>query len=186
MRATVVLIVLMLCFGSALQAQNTTLQGILRDANGQPLASGMYTVTFSIYDAQAGGHTALWEKTCNYLVAQKGVFYAQIARGEAPANLQHGGQYVLAIAVKDQPATTQRLPLMLMPNTRGLQNMYSDYRYKAPAVLDYAYTLLYEANINDLAEQVQEQQELINELLKENQQLKASQPAHAVRASNGD
>jgi len=79
-----------------------------------------------------------------------------------------------------------RMPLMLMPNTRSLQGMYSDYRYQAPAVLDYAYSLLYPANINDLAHQVQVQQQLINTLLKENQQLKAKQPAPVVRASNGD
>lgn len=52
-------------------------QGVVRDANGQPLANGEYNLTFRIYDSVAGLNP-LWEETHTGVTVRDGRFAATL------------------------------------------------------------------------------------------------------------
>ncbi|MDD2237063.1 MAG: hypothetical protein PHP44_08395 [Kiritimatiellae bacterium] len=55
-------------------------QGQLRRANGQPVEAGIYTVSFRIYDAAAGGHL-IWGRSQVVQADAEGYFNALIGEG---------------------------------------------------------------------------------------------------------
>ena len=58
----------LLCFGTTALAEDVpemiTVQGLLTDAGGTPVANAEYSVRFSIYDVASDG-SALWSETRN-------------------------------------------------------------------------------------------------------------------------
>jgi len=80
-------------------------QGKLTDTNGNPVADGNHSVTFRIYDADAGG-TLLWEETQSILI-QKGIFSCLLG-GVTNLDLAFDKPYWLAIKVGSDAEMTPR------------------------------------------------------------------------------
>lgn len=89
-------------------------QGLLTDANGDPLTDASYSVTFAIYDAPSGG-TGLWTETRS--VATMGGLFA-IYLGQStplPSSVFSGGELWLGIAVEGEAEMTPRQRLTTVP-----------------------------------------------------------------------
>jgi len=80
-------------------------QGKLTDTNGNPVADGNHSVTFRIYDADAGGNL-LWEETQSILI-QKGLFSCLLG-GVTNLDLAFDKPYWLAIKVGSDAEMTPR------------------------------------------------------------------------------
>jgi len=137
-------------------AQTTTLQGKLTNKDGEPLTDGLYTVTFTIYDMPHSDHT-LWVKTCKYLPVKNGVFFATFKQEAGPGSLSNGTAYYVGTAIKGQPVTLERHPLVLEANTSAFNDLTDAETYQAPPVQDEAFTLIYAAKANDLGPQAKKQ-----------------------------
>ena len=80
-------------------------QGRLTDTAGIP-REGSYSITFRIYDAEAGG-TLLWNETHSNVTITNGIF--DILLGSVtPLDLPFDKQYYLAIQVASDPEMTPR------------------------------------------------------------------------------
>ena len=71
---TTILIISTLSFAEIPHSINY--QGKLTDPSGSPVSDGTHSVTFRIYDVQAGG-SPLWYET-QYITTEKGIFSTQI------------------------------------------------------------------------------------------------------------
>jgi len=80
-------------------------QGKLTDTGGNPVADGNHSVTFRIYDADAGG-TLLWEETQSTLI-QKGIFSCLLG-GVTNLDLPFDEPYWLAVKVGNDEEMTPR------------------------------------------------------------------------------
>ncbi|MBD3349169.1 MAG: hypothetical protein GF400_08245, partial [Candidatus Eisenbacteria bacterium] len=80
MKATALLFVLVVFLTAAVAVADISpymsYQGVLRDASGNPVPDGDYSVSFSIYDAETGG-SALWRET-QTLTAEDGIINATL------------------------------------------------------------------------------------------------------------
>jgi len=101
--------------GTATAEVPTTLhyQGVLRDANGGPVADGDYTVDFRLYD---GSGTLLWSETQTVDV-ERSTFAALLGSGTA-LDLDFDEPYWLGIAIEGEDELEPRLPLAAAPYAR--------------------------------------------------------------------
>ena len=53
--------------------QEINYQGVLKDASGNPVADGTYSITFRLFDAESGGNEQ-WSKNYPDVAAENGVF----------------------------------------------------------------------------------------------------------------
>ena len=100
--------------GAALAAPPSTMsyQGVLRDADGNVVADGNYSMTFKIYDVSSGG-TALWTETQSVSVAG-GIFNAILGKTSA-LNLAFDAPYWLGISVGGGAELSPRVELTSSP-----------------------------------------------------------------------
>ncbi|RMD85782.1 MAG: hypothetical protein D6813_15790, partial [Calditrichaeota bacterium] len=92
-----ILSILLLLFTILAQAQipqTMSYQGVLTDADGNPVADGSVSLTFKLYDVATGG-TALWEETQQVTTAN-GLFNV-ILGSTNPLNLPFDKPYWLGI-----------------------------------------------------------------------------------------
>jgi hypothetical protein len=86
-------------------------QGILRDGSGNPVANGSYSVTFTIYDAAAGG-TNLWTETQS-VTTTNGLFTIRLGTvNPVPDSVFKDTLRWLGIAVSPDPEMTPRQQLV--------------------------------------------------------------------------
>ncbi|MBC7187920.1 MAG: tail fiber domain-containing protein [Calditrichaeota bacterium] len=84
-------------------------QGYLTDAAGAPVGDSTYALTFTLYDAEAGG-TALWTETHPAVLVTKGLF--QVVLGSKnPLSLPFDRGYWLAVRVGTEPELVPRMRL---------------------------------------------------------------------------
>ncbi len=91
-------------------------QGIVTNTDGTLVDDGTLTLTFRLYDAEAGGNT-LWTETQDNVEVTNGLFSVQLGRVESLNELPFDQPYFLSIALGDDavPELTPRLPLTAVP-----------------------------------------------------------------------
>lgn len=89
-------------------------QGLLTDANGDPLTDALYSVTFAIYDAPSGG-TQLWTEKRS-VSTMGGLFAIYLGQSTPlPASIFGGSELWLGIAVEGEAEMTPRQRLTAVP-----------------------------------------------------------------------
>ncbi len=99
-----------------------TYQGMVLNANGQPLATGTYYMVFSIYDSPSGGQM-LWSyefnpNNNNGVQVTNGLFTVLLPVGKdntANTVLFSGSDRFLGVRVGADPEATPRQPLLYVP-----------------------------------------------------------------------
>jgi hypothetical protein len=86
-------------------------QGVLKDAGGDLVADGSYSLTFKLYD---GSDTELWSETQPSVQVGKGVF-SVILGNTTPLNLPFDEPYFLGITVGAGAEMVPRIPLTASP-----------------------------------------------------------------------
>lgn len=109
---TVLFALLMVQFAAAQIPQTMSYQGVLTDADGNPVADGPVSLTFKLYDAPEGGE-ALWEENQQVEVAN-GIFNVILGSGN-PLNLPFDAPYWLGITVDGEEEMAPRIALTASP-----------------------------------------------------------------------
>jgi hypothetical protein len=89
--------------------QTLSYQGVLRDADGDLVADGNYSLTFKLYTAPDGG-TALWTETQPAVPVVNGIFNA-ILGSVTSLTLSFDEPYFLGVTVGGGSELTPRIPL---------------------------------------------------------------------------
>ena len=120
MRATVLCILIALAMFQAAAAVPETMsyQGVLRDAAGDPVPDGDYSITFTVYDAPMDG-TALWTET-QAVSVEDGVLSAVLG-SVTPIALAFDAPYWLGVSVDGDPELSPRVELTSAPYARRAQ-----------------------------------------------------------------
>lgn len=84
-------------------------QGYLTDPDGNPVPDGAYSLTFGIYDAQAGGQ-ALWSETQGAVQVVKGLFNVLLG-GVNPITLAFDRDYWLVVQIGTEAELSPRIRL---------------------------------------------------------------------------
>ncbi len=92
--------------------QQFSFQGKLTDSAGDPLASGTYNITFSLYDAVNAG-AASWDEAQGVTV-KDGLFSVQLGDIN-PITIPFDKPYWLGVKVESNPEMAPRTPLMSTP-----------------------------------------------------------------------
>ncbi len=98
--------------GTAQVPETLSYQGTLTDGAGSPVPDDDYSITFRIYDTDAGG-TALWTETQTVTVTE-GIFNA-ILGSSVPVNLTFDVPYWLGLTVGADPELAPRVELTSTP-----------------------------------------------------------------------
>jgi len=97
--------------------QTMSYQGLITDANGNPVIDGNYTITFTIYDtdpaAGATGKSNIWQETQTVQVAG-GIVNVLLGKVN-PLTIDFDKQYWLGIALGTEPELTPRTQLTSSP-----------------------------------------------------------------------
>jgi hypothetical protein len=104
-------LLLVFCLASTIQAQPPRLinyQGVLTDAGGAAVGDGFYSVTFRLYEVDAGG-TEIWTET-QAVEVNKGIFNVVLGN-ITPLDIPFDAMYWLGIAVEAEPELGPRVPL---------------------------------------------------------------------------
>jgi hypothetical protein len=109
---TALAVILAVSAGTAAVPQTISYQGVLRDAGGNPVADGVYSVTFRLYDVSTGG-TALWSET-QTVSAANGIINATMGATSA-LTLPFDTQYWLGVSVGAEPELVPRTALASAP-----------------------------------------------------------------------
>jgi hypothetical protein len=88
-------------------------EGQLADANGDPVADGNYTITFSLYSVESGG-TALWAEQQTVSV-EDGLYSVQLGSVTALDPSDFDGARWLGITVSGDSEMTPRIPISAVP-----------------------------------------------------------------------
>ena len=105
--ALVVLLVICLATAATAQLPRTLdYQGVLTDAGGAAVGDGLYSVTFNLYEVEAGG-TEIWTET-QAIEVYKGIFNVVLGT-VAPLELPFDGQYWLGISIEAEPELSPRI-----------------------------------------------------------------------------
>jgi hypothetical protein len=91
--------------------RNMSYQGVLRDADGDLVADGIYSLIFKLYDASS---TELWSETHGSVQLTNGIF-SVILGNTAALDLPFDKPYFLGIAVGGDPELSPRFPLTSSP-----------------------------------------------------------------------
>lgn len=92
--------------------QTMSYQGVLTNANGNPVPDGNLSLKFRLYEAVNGG-TSIWEETQSVGV-EKGIFNA-IFGSVTPLNLPFDKPYWLGITVENGTELSPRIALTASP-----------------------------------------------------------------------
>ncbi len=88
-------------------------EGFIANADGSPLADGVYSIAFAVYDVATGG-TALWSETQPVTVTQ-GLYAVQLgAVTPLPANLFNGERWI-GVKVGSDPEMLPRTKVASVP-----------------------------------------------------------------------
>ncbi|MBD3367135.1 MAG: hypothetical protein GF405_03030 [Candidatus Eisenbacteria bacterium] len=109
----VLVVFLVASVGSADISPYMSYQGVLRDASGNPVPDGDYSVSFSIYDAESGG-SALWRET-QTLTAEDGIINATLGTETSLTGLAFDLPYWLGISVEGETELVPRTELTTVP-----------------------------------------------------------------------
>jgi hypothetical protein len=119
LRPTFVVLLLTLAAATAVRAQiprTISFQGLLMNAQGQPISDGNHIVVLVIYD-QANGGTVLFQETQTVQVL-RGVFNTVIGgatAGGIPPSVTFDRPYFLGVAVDEGPELSPRTPMTSVP-----------------------------------------------------------------------
>jgi len=109
-----VTLALALCATAAADVPETiSYQGVLRDAEGNPVPDGTYSITFRLYDVEAGG-TALWTETHSLPVAG-GIMNAHLGSIVSLTTLEFLVPYWLSVQVGVEPELAPRVAFETVP-----------------------------------------------------------------------
>ena len=108
----VVMVFVMVAAAVADVPQTMSYQGVLRDASGNPVADGDYSVSFTLYYA-ATGPGAIWTET-QLLSAEAGIINATLG-STTPLAPPFNVTYWLGIAVEGEAELTPRVELTSAP-----------------------------------------------------------------------
>ncbi len=111
------LITLFLCAELISQGipQTINFQGVVKDASGNIVSDGDYTITFKLYNTESSG-TALWTET--KVVSVSGGMFSTLLGSVTPINLPFDVQYWLGVTLASEPEMTPRTPLSSVPYSR--------------------------------------------------------------------
>lgn len=109
---TVLLSFCLVPLASAQIPQTMSYQGVLTDAAGNPVADGLVSLTFKLYDVAENGE-ALWEETQDVKVTD-GIFNV-ILGSQTPLTLPFDTPYWLGITVGEENELTPRTALTAAP-----------------------------------------------------------------------
>ncbi|MFH1690808.1 MAG: hypothetical protein ABIE42_11340 [Candidatus Eisenbacteria bacterium] len=115
-RTAMICIVALLLFPVLAQADIPpfmSYQGVLRDAAGNPVPDGTYSVEFNLYDVSTGG-TTLWTETQS-LYATGGIIEASLGSVTALNTLPFDVPYWLGISVEGEAELVPRTALATVP-----------------------------------------------------------------------
>jgi hypothetical protein len=90
-------------------------QGVLRDAAGDPVPDGAYSITFALYSLPAGG-TALWTETQS--VSVEGGVMSAVLGSVTPLALAFDASYWLGVSIDGNPELSPRVELTSAPYAR--------------------------------------------------------------------
>jgi len=123
-RAWVILTILFV-FSGIILGQTLSTQGVLRDASGQSVADGNYSMTFRLYTVENGGSNA-WNETKTVTV-KNGVYNVILGKTKSLSSLDYDVTYYLAI-VMDGVEMSPRMEMTLSPyaltNVQGTTNVF--------------------------------------------------------------
>lgn len=106
-----VTLLLVFCLVAAVPAQPPRImnyQGVLTDADGAAVGDGIYSITFKLYEVDAGG-SPIWTET-QAVEVLKGIFNVLLG-SVTPLDLPFDGHYWLGISVEGEPELSPRVPL---------------------------------------------------------------------------
>ena len=112
-RSAVVLCLLLMAFIPMSLGQSISTQGVLRDSDGHSVEDGDYSMTFSIYDTEAGG-TLLWGPTTKTVMVENGIYHVILGETTPITSFNGDGANYLQISVEGE-AMTPRLRLNVSP-----------------------------------------------------------------------
>lgn len=107
----IVIMILAVVPGGALASipRTITIQGVLTDGSGTVVPTGMYSITFRLYDEWTGG-TLLWEETQDLVSVTKGIFTTALGVITS-LDLPFDEQYFLGISVGGEEELAPRIRL---------------------------------------------------------------------------
>lgn len=117
-RSLFILLLLLVVFSSFSQADVSpaiNYQGKLMQPDGSPVADGVYSMTFAIYDVPAGG-TALWSEPNPNVHVKNGLFSVLLGSiVNLPANIFDNPSRFFGVAVGGDPEMTPRQQIAQVP-----------------------------------------------------------------------
>jgi len=115
MRATIVVLafVLVACTAAADISPWISYQGVLRDASGNPVPDGTYSVEFNIYDVETGG-SSLWTEPQS-VTATGGIIEAYLGSVVPLNTLAWDIPYWLGISIEGEAPLSPRTPFTTVP-----------------------------------------------------------------------
>jgi len=121
---------LVLTITSSVIAQNTqapntlNIQGVLNNANGQPVPNGSYTITFRIYTSTLGD-VPEWSETQNNIAVQSGIFNTIMGKLN-PLTIPFDRPYFLGIKLGNEPEMEPRIELTSTPYSLLAKNVQNN------------------------------------------------------------
>jgi hypothetical protein len=98
--------------GAAAVPETMSYQGVLRDAAGDPVPDGDYSIAFALYSLPVGG-TALWTET--QAVSVEGGVMSAVLGSVTPIALSFDVPYWLGISIQGDPELSPRVELTSTP-----------------------------------------------------------------------
>ncbi|MCF7826971.1 MAG: hypothetical protein K9N29_10005 [Candidatus Marinimicrobia bacterium] len=112
-RSALVFGILCIFLLSSLSAQTISTQGVLRDSDGHSVTDGNYSMTFSIYNMEAGG-TQLWGPVTKTVLVENGIYHVVLGENSPITSFNGDGANYLQISVQGENMTP-RLRLNVSP-----------------------------------------------------------------------
>jgi len=109
-------IIAMGVFLSLVFAETISVQGVLRDPQGNTIDEGSYDLTLKLYDQEEGG-PAIWQEIQSSIYILHGVFTLDVGSVNPLDSISFTTTYYLGITVADDPEMTPRVKLLKAPST---------------------------------------------------------------------
>ena len=118
------ILIIILLAGTAF-AQTFSVQGVLRDPQGNTLDEGYYDITLKLYE-QAEGTDAIWEEVQTDIHVLHGVFDLDVGSVTPLTGITFTATYYLGLTIEDDPEMVPRFELLKAPSALsvgGAENM---------------------------------------------------------------
>lgn len=122
MKRFAMIFVLVMLISQVILAQTFSIQGVLRDPLGKTVADGAYSLTFKIYNVNAGG-TALWTETQGSVNILHGVYNVELGVVTSLANLPFDTQYWIGLSVAGGVELAPRFKMTKAPSALSVDGV---------------------------------------------------------------